>query len=44
MTRSPNSALQRSGGRCVLECGSRTIMDRLPMIRVGEPPAAELGR
>lgn len=40
----PNSALQRTGGRCHLVCEQQAIMDKLPMIRACEPPAAELGR
>ena len=40
----PNKSLQRSGGRWYLVCSSQVVMDKLPMLGLGEPPAAELSR
>jgi hypothetical protein len=40
----PNKSLQRSGGRWYLVCKSLTIIDKVPMIRLGEPPGADLSR
>jgi hypothetical protein len=41
---SPNKSLQRSGGQWYLVCTSLAGIDKVPMIRLGEPPAAELSR
>ena len=41
---SPNKSLLRSGGRWHLVCKSLAGIDKLPMINLGEPPAAELSR
>ena len=41
---SPNKSLQRSGGQWYLVCKSLAVLDKLPMISLGEPPAAELSR
>jgi hypothetical protein len=41
---SPNKSLLRSGGRWYLVCKSLAGIDKVPMIILGEPPAAELGR
>jgi hypothetical protein len=41
---SPNKSLQRSGGRWYLLCKSLAVIDKLPMISRGEPPAAVLSR
>jgi hypothetical protein len=40
----PNKSLQRSGGRWYLVCKSLAVIDKVPMIKLGEPPAAELSR
>ena len=40
----PNKSLQRSGGQWHLVCKSLAIIDKVPMISLGEPPAAELSR
>jgi hypothetical protein len=37
-------SLLRSGGRCTLVCKAIIVMDKLPTIRLGEPPGAELSR
>jgi hypothetical protein len=39
---SANKSLQRSGGRWHLVCKSLAVIDKVPMISLGEPPAAEL--
>jgi hypothetical protein len=44
MAVSPNKSLLRSGGRWYLICKSLAVIDKLPMINLGEPPAAELSR
>jgi hypothetical protein len=41
---SPNKSLLRSGGRWYLACKSLAGIDKVPMINLGEPPAAELSR
>jgi hypothetical protein len=41
---SPNKSLLRSGGRWYLVCKQLAVIDKLPMISLGEPPAAELSR
>jgi hypothetical protein len=41
---SPNKSLLRSGGRWYLVCKSLAGIDKVPMISLGEPPAAELSR
>ena len=41
---SPNKSLLRSGGRWYLVCKSLASVDKVPMISLGEPPAAELSR
>jgi hypothetical protein len=38
----PLYSLQRSGGRWYLVCKSLAVIDKLPMISLGEPPGAEL--
>jgi hypothetical protein len=43
-TASPNKSLLRSGGRWYLVCKSLAGIDKVPMISLGEPPAAELSR
>jgi hypothetical protein len=40
----PNKSLLRAGGRWYLACKSLTVIDKLPVIGLGEPPAAELSR
>ena len=40
----PNKSLQRAGGRWYLVCNSHTGIHKVPMISLGEPPAAELSR
>jgi hypothetical protein len=40
----PNKSLQRSGGRWYLVCKSLAVIDKVPVISLGEPPAAELSR
>jgi len=40
----PNKSLQPAGGRCPLVCNSLAVIDKLPTISLGEPPAAELSR
>jgi hypothetical protein len=42
--RAPNKSLQRAGGRWYLVCESLAVFDKVPMIGLGEPPAAELSR
>ena len=46
MTRawSPNKSLLRAGGRWHLACKSLAVIDKVPMIGLGEPPGAELSR
>jgi hypothetical protein len=39
-----NKSLLRAGGRWYLVCKSLVVMDKLPMISLGEPPGAELSR
>jgi len=39
-----NKSLQRSGGRCHLVCVAVVVLDKLPVISLGEPPGAELSR
>jgi len=41
---SPNKSLLRSGGRWYLVRKSLAVIDKLPVISLGEPPAAELSR
>jgi hypothetical protein len=41
---SPNKSLQRSGGQWYLVCKSLAVMDKVHMISLSEPPAAELSR
>jgi len=41
---SPNKSLQRSGDQWSLVCSEVVVMDKLPTIGPGEPPAAELSR
>jgi len=41
---SPNKSLLRSGGQWSLVCKAVVVMDKLPLISLGEPPAAELSR
>ena len=41
---SPNKSLLRSGGRWYLVCWSLAVIDKVPVISLGEPPAAELSR
>jgi hypothetical protein len=43
-TRPPNKSLLRTGGQWYLVCESLAGIDRLPMISLGEPLAAELSR
>jgi hypothetical protein len=40
----PNKSLQRSGGRWYLVCQQLAVIDKVPMISLGEPPGAELSR
>jgi hypothetical protein len=40
----PNKSLLRAGGRWYLVCKEIVVMDKLPMINLGEPPGAELSR
>ena len=44
LPRSPNKSLQRAGGRWHLVCKSLAVIDKVPMISLGEPPGAELSR
>jgi len=44
IARAPNKSLLRSGGQWYLVCKSLAGMDKVPMISLGEPPAAELSR
>jgi hypothetical protein len=39
-----NKSLQRSGGLWYLVCALLTVIDKVPMISLGEPPGAELSR
>ena len=39
-----NKSLLRSGGQWYLECKPLAVIDKLPVISLGEPPAAELSR
>lgn len=41
---SPNKSLQRPGGQWYLECTSLAGINKVPMINLSEPPAAELSR
>ena len=41
---SPNKSLQRSGGQWYLVCKQLAVIDEVPTIILGEPPAAELSR
>jgi hypothetical protein len=40
----PNKSLLRTGGQWYLVCKEIVVMDKLPMISLGEPPGAELSR
>jgi len=40
----PNNSLQRAGGRWHLVCESLAVIDKVPVISLGEPRAAELIR
>lgn len=40
----PNKSLLRTGGQWYLVCKSLAVIDKLPVISVGEPPDAELSR
>jgi hypothetical protein len=40
----PDKSLLRAGGRRYLVYESLAVIDELPMISLGEPPAAELSR
>jgi hypothetical protein len=40
----PNKSLLRTGGQWYLVCKPLAIIDKLPVINVGEPPDAELSR
>jgi hypothetical protein len=42
--RAPNKSLQRSGGRWYLVCKALAVLDKVPMLGLGEPPGAELSR
>ena len=44
MHRSHNKSLLRSGGPWYLVCKSLAVIDKVPMINLGEPPGAELNR
>lgn len=39
-----NKLLLRAGGRWYLVCKEVAVMDKVPMITLGEPPGAELSR
>ena len=39
-----NKSLLRTGGQWYLVCESLAVIDKLPMIRLSEPPGAELSR
>jgi hypothetical protein len=41
---SANSALQRTGGQWHLVCNELAVVDKLPLISLSQPPAAELRR
>jgi len=41
---SPNKSLLRAGGQWYLVCTSLAVIDKVPMISLGEPPGAELSR
>jgi hypothetical protein len=41
---SPNKSLLRTGGQWYLVCKSLAVIDKLPVINVGQPPDAELSR
>jgi hypothetical protein len=43
-TASSNKSLLRAGGRWYLVCKLPAVIDKVPMISLGEPPAAELSR
>jgi hypothetical protein len=40
----PNKSLQQAGGRWYSVCESLAVIDKVPMISLSEPPAAELSR
>lgn len=40
----PNKSLLRTGGQWYLVCKEEIVMDKLPVISLGEPPGAELSR
>jgi hypothetical protein len=40
----PNKSLLRTGGQWYLVCKEVVVMDKLPVISLGEPPGAELNR
>jgi len=40
----PNKSLLRAGGRWYLVCTSLAVIDKVPMMALGEPPGAELSR
>jgi hypothetical protein len=42
--RPPNKSLLRTGGQWYLVCISLAVIDKVPMISLGEPPGAELNR
>jgi len=42
--RAPNKSLLRSGGQWYSVCKLLAVIDKVPMINRGEPPAAELSR
>jgi hypothetical protein len=39
-----NKSLLRTGGQWYLVCKSLAVIDKVPMISLGEPPDAELSR
>jgi len=40
----PNKSLLRAGGRWSLVCTPLAVIDKVPVISLGEPPGAELSR
>jgi hypothetical protein len=40
----PNKSLLRAGGQWYLVCEPLAVIDKVPMISLGEPPGAELSR
>lgn len=42
--RPPNKSLLRVGGRWYLVCKLLAVVDKVPVLSLGEPPAAELNR